>query len=76
MTDRKFLKRMIALTRRMSDLYNDEPFNESARLAILEEVSDIGRRFDRSRRYRYLVPASIILFLLCCLFWLIVTILF
>jgi len=71
MTDRQFIKRMIFLTTKMSDIYNAEPLDQRARLAILDDVHILGQRFNRSRRRRswFLVLS---LFLLFCLLFLIV----
>jgi len=52
MTNHQFLERIVFLTTKMSDIYNAEPLDQGARLAVLDEIHVLGQKFNRSRRRR------------------------
>lgn len=76
MTDRQFLKRMIALTKKLCAVYNVEPLDQEARLAVLDEIHETGARFNRSRRRRPWGTICFLLFLIYCLAWIVWSIFF
>lgn len=67
---------MILLTEKLCDVYNTEPLDQEARLAILDEVHELGAKFNRSRRPRPWGIICFCLFLLYCLAWLVWAIFF
>ena len=64
MTDRKFLKRMIFLTKEICHIYNNETIDQVALQAILDEVQKVGAKLNRSRRHRSMLFGAFIAFLL------------
>ena len=76
MTDRQFLKRMIALTGKLCDVYNVEPLDQEARLAVLDEMHETGARFNQSRRHRSWFAIASVCFILLMLAWVLYTIVF
>ncbi len=50
MKNREFLERMIFLTQKMCDVYNQEPIDQKALYAVRKEVHEAGRAFDINNR--------------------------
>lgn len=68
MTYRQFLKRMIFLTEKLSDIYNAEPLDQDARQSIIDEVRQLGDNFNRIRRRRSWFMILSLFLLFCLLF--------
>lgn len=68
MTEEHFIERLVFLAKKMCKVYNKKPVDDIARQAILDEVHELGQRFNRDRRRRpwfiQFVIISLILFVL------------
>lgn len=67
MTDRQFLKRMIALTNKLTDAVEHDGYRSDAYNNALNEIYECGSRYDRIQRRRSMFAAAIIAFLLILL---------
>jgi len=73
MTEREFLERMIALTGKLCDIYDTDPFDQDARKVILDEVRETGIQFNHSRRistwiikFVYIAAILFVIYLVYC----------
>jgi len=68
MTDQQFLKRIIALAEKLSDVTNLHGYRSPPYCAVLDEISQLGESINRSRRRHswivYFVIISAIVFVL------------
>lgn len=69
MKNREFLERMIFLTQKMCDLYNQEPIDQNALDEVRREIHDAGQAYNSDyKRMNILSPAVIIVLLLILAF--------
>jgi len=72
MTDRQYLRHLLKLTIKISDVCDTDGYGSDAYNAVLKEISDSALKFNRSRsrRRRPWLRIALVVFLLCILAWL------